>query len=430
MTIVTMVTYLLVVSAISAVAAWVAELGLRRAGIPTRQVWLAALLFGPALLAVDALVPEASPAILAGGAVGPVIELPAFHVVPDVPAVDVEELALGIWLLASLAMVVLVVGTRVRLGRERRGWSHSELDGRSVWVSVDRGPAVTGVLRPWIVLPSWFEELPEPQRALVLLHEEEHVRGGDTLLLPLALALLCFTPWNPLTWVHFRRLRAAVEVDCDRRVLRRRPDPASYGDSLIAVAARSSGVALGLAAFTEQPGTLERRIIAMTHRRTPWSSLRAALFTLVAVAIGVQACGVEGPVQIDERGGETVQIPAPNADVEAALARSPDEIAAAPIFTPFTVAPSIMNRQDVVRTMEQSYPPLLREAGIGGTVRVFFFINQEGVVEQVRLDESSGHEALDDAALNVAGVYEFTPATYGDEPVPVWVSFPITFQVR
>ncbi|MCH1570201.1 MAG: energy transducer TonB, partial [Longimicrobiales bacterium] len=42
--------------------------------------------------------------------------------------------------------------------------------------------------------------------------------------------------------------------------------------------------------------------------------------------------------------------------------------------------------------------------------------------------ESSGHPALDDAALNVAGAYEFSPARNGDEDVPVWVQFPITFR--
>ncbi|HSM59648.1 MAG TPA: hypothetical protein VK849_02575, partial [Longimicrobiales bacterium] len=44
------------------------------------------------------------------------------------------------------------------------------------------------------------------------------------------------------------------------------------------------------------------------------------------------------------------------------------DLSAAPTFTPFTVAPSILNRDEVVRAMEREYPPLLRDAGIGGTV--------------------------------------------------------------
>lgn len=106
------------------------------------------------------------------------------------------------------------------------------------------------------------------------------------------------------------------------------------------------------------------------------------------------------------------------------------DLSAAPTFTPFTVAPSIQNRNDVIRAMTREYPPLLRDAGIGGTVKVFFFIDENGSVQDYRIDQSSGHQALDDAALSVAGVYRFSAALNRDKKVPVWVSFPITFQVR
>ncbi len=106
------------------------------------------------------------------------------------------------------------------------------------------------------------------------------------------------------------------------------------------------------------------------------------------------------------------------------------DISAAPTFTPFTVAPEIQNRSEVIRAMEREYPPLLRDAGIGGTVRVYFFIDENGRVQDYRIDQSSGHQALDDAALAVASVYRFSPALNRDKRVPVWVSFPITFQVR
>ena len=71
---------------------------------------------------------------------------------------------------------------------------------------------------------------------------------------------------------------------------------------------------------------------------------------------------------------------------------------------------------------------LSRDAGIGGTVRVHFFIDERGVVLNTLIAESSGHRALDEAALRVAGVYRFSPAMNRDEPTPVWVQFNITFQ--
>jgi len=106
------------------------------------------------------------------------------------------------------------------------------------------------------------------------------------------------------------------------------------------------------------------------------------------------------------------------------------DISAAPTFTPFTVAPDIQNRAEVIRALEREYPPLLRDAGVGGTVQVYFFIDEEGTVQKFQINESSGYQALDDAALAVAGVYRFSAALNRDNRVPVWVSFPITFLVR
>jgi protein TonB len=106
------------------------------------------------------------------------------------------------------------------------------------------------------------------------------------------------------------------------------------------------------------------------------------------------------------------------------------DLAAAPTFTPYTVAPEIKNLSDVTRALEREYPAILRDAGIGGTVQVWFFIDEGGRVQNKRVNVTSGHQALDDAALRVAEVFEFTPALNRDKRVPVWVSFPITFQTR
>jgi protein TonB len=106
------------------------------------------------------------------------------------------------------------------------------------------------------------------------------------------------------------------------------------------------------------------------------------------------------------------------------------DLSAEPTFTPFTQAPRIRNGAEVVSAIEDAYPPLLRDAGVGGTVGVYFFIDEEGTVRNTILRESSGHPALDEAALRVADVYRFEPALNRQDPVPVWVAFPITFQVR
>jgi TonB family protein len=106
------------------------------------------------------------------------------------------------------------------------------------------------------------------------------------------------------------------------------------------------------------------------------------------------------------------------------------DIAEEPTFTPMTVRPEIRNRSAVIRAMERNYPPFLLERGIGGQALIWLFIDEQGQVANTQIANSSGNFRLDQAALDVASVYEFTPALNGDEVVPVWIQVPITFVVR
>lgn len=107
-----------------------------------------------------------------------------------------------------------------------------------------------------------------------------------------------------------------------------------------------------------------------------------------------------------------------------------EDIGNAPVFTPFTQAPRLRNRGDVERALERNYPPLLRDAGIGGAVKVWFKIDEEGRVLDTQIIEPSGYPALDDAALKVAGIMEFSPAYNRDKKVQVWVEIPIRFNTN
>ncbi len=127
------------------------------------------------------------------------------------------------------------------------------------------------------------------------------------------------------------------------------------------------------------------------------------------------------PVTFDENPVEN--LPPPPDEVET-------DIGAAPVFTPYTVKPDYTNGNEVRRALEREYPPLLRDAGIGGTTIVWFFIDEQGVVQNQVVQSSSGHQALDDAALRVAPVFKFTPALNRDKAVPVWVQLPITFTTK
>jgi TonB family protein len=107
-----------------------------------------------------------------------------------------------------------------------------------------------------------------------------------------------------------------------------------------------------------------------------------------------------------------------------------EDLLLAPSVTPFTVRPELKNMQEVARSMERHYPSALRDAGIGGTVVLWFLIDDEGHVVKTALQRTSGYTQLDDAAAKVAPVMKFSPALNRDQRVMVWVELPITFRVQ
>lgn len=101
-----------------------------------------------------------------------------------------------------------------------------------------------------------------------------------------------------------------------------------------------------------------------------------------------------------------------------------------PHWVPVDVLPYIKNRDEITRALTREYPPLLRDAGIGGTTRVWLYVDETGKVTRTQVHTPSGHTPLDEAALRIAPLYEFAPALNRDKPVAVWVALNVTFRPR
>ena len=112
----------------------------------------------------------------------------------------------------------------------------------------------------------------------------------------------------------------------------------------------------------------------------------------------------------------------------------PDEvetdISAAPVWTNVDIYPDLKNRDEMAGLLRRWYPSLLRDAGIGGTTKLWFFIDETGKVVKTQVHTSSGHLALDEAAKKVADKLVFSPAMNRDKAVPVWVALDIKFETR
>jgi len=155
------------------------------------------------------------------------------------------------------------------------------------------------------------------------------------------------------------------------------------------------------------------------------------LLTAVGGILVAMACWAPGPTDMQDEDAELPVVEAPPpADQSVSLGEA--DVAqgeeGTPSFTPFTEAPELKNRAEVISALAEEYPPLLRDAGISGTVDVWFYLDETGQVLRTQIDNSSDHEALDEAALRVADIIEFTPALNQEKRVPVWISLPIRFQ--
>lgn len=107
------------------------------------------------------------------------------------------------------------------------------------------------------------------------------------------------------------------------------------------------------------------------------------------------------------------------------------DVSEEPVWVPHEVRPELRNADAYLRALERRYPPLLRDAGAGGTVLLWVYVDATGAVGNTRVVSSSGKPQLDLIAEEVMReVARFRPALNRDSPVPVWVQIPVTFEAR
>jgi TonB family protein len=436
------IVHSIAVSTVVGVGALLVERGMARWGRPLRWIWIGAFFtsFLVVLLPVPVQVTER---------IAPAMEwgepIPSAWLTGAAPAEGAapggtwgrgratvgapERIFVAVWLgVTGLLLIRFLLGA-VRVGRARRRWSNVPsgltVAGRPVLLSADTGPAVVGILRSQVVIPRWCLAMTGQKRALILEHEAEHIRARDPSVTAAAYLLTICVPWNAPFWFFLRRLQHALEVDCDARVLEKHPaHRRGYADLLLAVAARGTAPAPAPAMFAERNSSLSRRILMLT--RPSASTIQRG--ALIAVGGGLLflavSCLVPGPDRNGDSPTEPVAVPDEAQTQETAVT----ELALEPTFTPFTTAPEVMNRARLQEALREVYPEELRSAGVGGTTILHIFIDEEGDVRNVLVAEPSGHPALDEAAMEVGSLFEFGPALNRDEPVPVWIQIPITFQ--
>lgn len=316
----TWMIYAVSVSAVLCVAALVAEHSARHRRSSSRWFWLlaiiASLLIPAVMTFVSIQIPEAiRPAVSTN--------IITFHEITSTrlsPAIWIESrdggssafqsarsIAKSLWIVTSALMSLLLLTSVISLYWRKRLWSFSLVFGVPVYISADVGPAVVGLFRPQIVLPIWILDSPQEQQAAVIAHEQSHIDARDPALLTLALCLITFMPWNLPLWWQLRRLRFAIEVDCDARVLKSGHKFAIYGETLIAVGERQSRYIGSMAGMSESKSFLERRLEIMLRKPIKQKLIIAVLLGCMSTALVTLAAQVSPPI-MSESSSEHIQI--------------------------------------------------------------------------------------------------------------------------
>lgn len=175
-----------------------------------------------------------------------------------------------------------------------KGEGERPVDGARVIVTDAVGPATIGVVHPRVVVPRWVLALPEDRRRYVIRHEEEHRRAHDARLLAFAALLVCLMPWNLALWWQLRRLRLAVELDCDARVVAALGSARAYGELLLRVAEASSRGPRLQPALAGRAGMLEQRLMALLGR-SPLPPVARLVSASAAIALLVALLSVPHP---------------------------------------------------------------------------------------------------------------------------------------
>jgi beta-lactamase regulating signal transducer with metallopeptidase domain len=310
--VVQLMSYTVAASALLAAAALAGEFGATSVRLPRRWAWIAAIALSfawpatailasrpaaPVSFSIDSA-PMEKPDIAPSASERPVTHNRGLPAPAEGESFDFDGILGYGWIVGWASVLIFYGAGAIKLRRMARMWEHAEVDGVAVSVSDRVGPAVVGMLRPRIVIPRWLADSPGETRTLALAHERSHIAARDPLLVMAAFLLISLAPWNPVLWWLLRRLRSAIEVDCDARVLGRGTSVSRYGEMLLAVGGSQTPMAIGSTALIERTSQLEKRVRVMTagamrHARLAFTAAMAALIGIGAVAAQLDAPRVD-----------------------------------------------------------------------------------------------------------------------------------------
>ena len=270
----------------------------------------------------------------------------------------------------------------------------------------------------------------ESNGAMIIAHEQAHVRHHHSFDLILA-QLFCAVQWfNPAAWMLRRSLLEVHEFEADASVLEDGFDERRYQICLVRAALQGS-----FATTTNNFSncTTKKRIVMMNcHSTNPWARLRVLLM-LPALALSVivaSACKQDTAETEDLKKQDTQNTAVQEKDVviiEMEPEETLDDVFVIVENQPEYPGGPMAMMQYLASTL--TYPDECKEQGIQGRVLVAFVVNADGSITNPEIVKSV-HPALDAEALKaVVSMPAWKPGTQNGKNVRVKFTIPVNFRL-
>ena len=168
-----------------------------------------------------------------------------------------------IWIIGVGAVSGYGVGSYISLKKELAG-AVKEEDGSYSCDNI-KTAFVLGFLFPKVYIPS---DLEESKKRFILLHEQTHMKRGDSVFRLLAYMALAIHWFNPFVWIAFHLSEADMELSCDEAVMRNTKEDIrkEYAATLLEIASGKHILFSGFPAFGENQ-TKERIQAVVNYKK-------------------------------------------------------------------------------------------------------------------------------------------------------------------
>ena len=309
-----------------------------------------------------------------------------------------NSLSVSLALLYVIITTVLLIAAVVTHTRFVKGLQFTELanfkqviTGVKTYTSAQVAtPMVIGVFNSKLVLPhNYNTQFDNTTLALILEHENVHIKRKDNLINVLLLLATILLWFNPLAWMAYASCRRLQELTCDERVLSNKTTQQQilYSKALINCAANAPAGLMAYSHYGDKKTMLQR----LTNIKHNGAHSRLAKGSVLLIAASLLS--------------------------GLAVAKQPE--ASAKKET--SIAP--------VMRIEPLYPKQAAEQGISGSVVLKYDITPAGKTANINVVKAEPEAVFNKEAKRALMQWQYTPSSMGQQNVLIQLDFALNSTV-